>query len=132
MPDGATMFVKGNITSLAVSDNQTSIDLTDPAVVTGLGSGIGRFNAIVTPEGNGMSNLVLTTDVNGNGDGVQTSMSDGEEGPFKEKEVEFSSDQVLINLHHRYGHLISKTTSNGTLVPSILCSVNPAIPVILL
>lgn len=91
MPDGATMFVKGNITSLAVSDNQTSIDLTDPAVVTGLGSGIGRFNAIVTPEGNGMSNLVLTTDVNGNGDGVQTSMSDGEEGPFKEKEVEFSS-----------------------------------------
>lgn len=91
MPDGATMFVKGNITSLAVSDNQTSIDLTDPAVVTAFGGGRGNLKAIVTPEGNGMSNLVLTTDVNRNGDGVQTSMSDGEEGHFKEKEVEFSS-----------------------------------------
>jgi hypothetical protein len=86
------MFVKGNITSLAVSDNQTSIDLTGQAVVTAFGGGRGNFKAIVSPEGTGMNNLVLTTDVNGNGNGVQPSMSDGSEGPFKEKVVEFSSD----------------------------------------
>ena len=89
MPDGATMFVKGNITSLAVSENQTSIDLTSQAVVTAFGGGRGNFKAIVSPEGIGMNNLVLNTDVNGNG--VQPSISDGSEGPLKEKVVEFSS-----------------------------------------
>ena len=88
MPDVTTMYVKGNVTSLTVGDNQTSIALTGPAVVTGFGGGTGRFNAIVTPEGTGLSNLVLTTDVNG--DGVQASVSDGSEGPFKEKVVKSS------------------------------------------
>lgn len=88
IPDGGTMYVKGNVTSLTVADNQSSIALAGPAVVTGFGSGTGRFNAIATPEGTGMSNLVLTTDVNG--DGVQGSMSDGSEGPFKEKVVKSS------------------------------------------
>ena len=88
MPDGGTMYVKGNVTSLTVGDNQSSIALAGPAIVTGFGSGTGRFIAIATPEGTGMSNLVLSTDVNG--DGVQASMSDGSEGPFKEKVVKSS------------------------------------------
>lgn len=88
MPDGGTMYVKGNITSLTVGDNQSSIALTGPAIVTGFGGGIGRFNATITPEGTGISNLVLTTDVNG--DGVYASVSDGSEGPFKEKVVKSS------------------------------------------
>jgi hypothetical protein len=86
MPDGTTMYVKGNVTSLTIGDNQT-IFLAGPATVMGFGAGIGTFNAIVTPDiqNKAVRELVLTTDVNG--DGAQASLSDGSEGPFKEKVV---------------------------------------------
>jgi len=89
MPDGNTMYVKGTVTNLTISANGTSVIISGPTTVTGFGGGRGNFKAIVSPEGMGMNNLVLNTDVNGNG--VQPSISDGSEGPLKEKVVEFSS-----------------------------------------
>ena len=90
MPDGTTMYVKGNITSLTVSENKTLVTMTGPANVMGFGAGTGTFKAIVTSDiqNNAVKELVLTTDING--DGVQASLPDGSEGPFKEKVVKSS------------------------------------------
>jgi hypothetical protein len=85
MPDGTTMYVKGNISSLGVAEDQSVVTIAGPAIVTGFGAGKGTFEAIFTPDiqNKTVKELVLTTDVNGGG--TQGNMPDGSEGPFKEK-----------------------------------------------
>jgi hypothetical protein len=86
MPDGKTMYVNGTVTNIIISTNGSSATLTGPAMVTGFGAGTGTFKAIVTDDGISNGNLILTTDING--DGIQASLPDGSEGPFNEKIIQ--------------------------------------------